>query len=505
MPFEMLHLHLAVFERDSLRVASDDEVAHQRRLARARSFGKTQYSGAPDDAAHMPMHAGEDAAPGGSVDGDLMVTEPEAALLNGLNKTQKGFCKREGRNIQLSMHCGLILLPGSGNRIISGGGSGLPVEPVTLEILPKIWGGIGKRRQSAGIVAGSGARRETLTRARRALLRLLRCSENLSIPRLDAAPQDADHAPLLDLFIRSFLRETLRVAKSGLLTRYIEVVDDQPVMRGRPLLFESERLAATRPGLWRCSRDDLSVDNPYNQALLAAIERCRPHLRRRATERLWLEARAFLGEVSHVRMTPEAVDRIKRGRESARYTEALRWARLLLALLSPTLSGGVSAAPALLFNMQVLFERWVARHERDRAPEGANVQLKGASRDLARVGFGGALAGKPHAPNADQVFRHMPDVLIWGPGTDRVVGSPEAIIDAKWKRLRPSREDWGVDEGDVRQVLAYMIRFGCQRARIAYPILSDSELPVGGPPTFWIDVPAGTVSIEVSLVPIDAE
>lgn len=532
-------LNLAVFEREKLRVAPDEVVARLRRLARDASRRRpstdgVDSGGAPASdtgrASAWPAGVAMDAVAagkGGSADprsgrdetGALLITEAEAASLEALNKVQKGFCEREGARLTLAMHCGLILLPGSGAGRGRGsrggawggdasGGGGLPpggAEGATLEILPKIWGAIERTGSDATSLLDASEKdaRQALTRARRALLRLLQAGGELPISPIDAAPQDADQAPLLDLFIRSFLREVLRVAKNGLLTRYIEVTDDQPVIRGRLHLAQSERLARTRPGLWRCTRDDLSVDNPYNQVLLAAIERVRPHARRRATERLWLEARACFGEISLVRVKAESIDRLKRGRESARYDEALRWARLLLALLSPTLAGGAAPAPALLFNMQALFEHWVARYERAKAPLDITVALKGSSRELAEIGLGGASAGQPAGPGVARAFRQMPDISIWARGANRDNDSPEAIVDAKWKWIDPARADWGVSDNDARQALAYLLRYGCDRARLAYPVLSGARLPDTGPPTFWIDARGSAVSIEVALVPID--
>ncbi|RQR26189.1 McrC family protein [Burkholderia sp. Bp9142] len=538
----MVMLNLTVFEREKLRVAPDEMVARLRRLARDASRPRPSADGLDFRGAHasdtggvsaLPAVAAESAvgaqgvAKGGSLNllsgrdetGTLLITEAEAGALEELNKTQKGFCEREGTRLSLAMHCGLILLPGSGGRRGRGSRAGIGrgdaragggqshggSEGATLEVLPKIWGAIerqGADETSLRDASGKDAR-QALTRARRALLRLLQARGELPISPIDSAPQDVDRTPLLELFVRSFLREALRVAKGGLLTRYIEVTDDQPVIRGRLHMVESERLARTRPGYWRCTHDDLSVDNPYNQALLAAIERVRPHARSRTTERLWLEVRAFFGGVSPLRVKPDFIDRLKHGRESARYDEALRWARLLLGLLSPTLAGGAASAPALLFNMQALFEHWVVRYERARAPEDVAVALKGCSRELATIGWGGASAGQPAGPGPARVFRQMPDISLWARNANRDRDSPEAIVDAKWKWLDPTRADWGVSDNDARQVLAYLLRYGCDRARLAYPVLSGARLPTAGPPTFWIDARGSAVSIEVVLVPID--
>ncbi|MGO4416430.1 McrC family protein [Cupriavidus sp. KB_39] len=469
---------LFAFEREPIRVAPDGEVAALRQ--RARSDG-------------LPPDGRDDA-------GRLVLTQVEAEALERVNATRPDFCSRTLKGLALSKHCGLVRLAADW-----AGGS------VVLEVLPKIWDGHGGAAEAGAAERAAGA-----GRARRALLHMLAAASGLSIAELDMAPQAAARATLLDLFIRSYLREALKVAKGGLLTRYVESEGDLPVLRGRMLLVETERLATTRPGLVRCLHDELTHDNPYNQALLAAMACCRPHVRQATTERLWGEARAFFGGVSFVRVDAKRVAGLKRGREMIRYREALRWAEQLLGLLSPSLTAGASEAPTLLFNMEPIFESWVARHERRRAPEGIEVSLKGSPRYLSSVAHRRPTAvtgddssvGAPQGRAAGRVntaFRLMPDVLLWPDGVDREEGTPAAIVDAKWKALDPSKKDWGVDEKDAHQLVAYLTRYGCLAARLAYPALSAVGLPPQGPPSFEIALPAGAVAtIDVELVPIDA-
>lgn len=263
----MVTLNLAVFERERLRVAPDEVVARLRRLARPGSRAPAgadrppgcgadhDHDGRDDSAESVGADRGSgvslDLRSGRDASGALLITEAEAASLESLNKTQKGFCEREGSRLTLAMHCGLILLPGSGGgrgrRARADGAAPGHAETATLEILPKIWGAIEREGSDATslIDASEKDARQALTRARRALLRLLQAGGELPVSPIEAAPQDADQAPLLDLFIRSFLREALRVAKGGLLTRYVEITDDQPVIRGRLHLAESERLAGS--------------------------------------------------------------------------------------------------------------------------------------------------------------------------------------------------------------------------------------------------------------------
>lgn len=478
----MSGLSLVAFERETIRIGSDAEVMEIRCLARTRTAELPARS-----ILRFDVSAGRDST------GRLVVTRAEALALERLNASREGFCSRSAGGLALSKYCGIV-------RIGSIGSSGQTADGAVMEILPKVWGtdiGSGEEgaeTQAAGIEA-----------ARFALLRMLSFAGAIPISQLDVAPQATADVPLLDLFVRSFLLEALRVAKGGLQSRYVETVDDLNALRGRFLLVESERMASARPGRFRCAHDELVVDNPYNQALLAAIEICRSRITKPMTARLWAETRSFFVDVSIARVKARQVAALQRNRETARYREALRWAELLLDLLAPSLGAGASDAPALLFNMEALFERWVERHERRTASEGVVVRFKGISRDLARVEQNLVKNGStiPSNERAGSAFRLMPDLLLWSTAEDRDTGSPLAIIDAKWKVLDPRRRDWGVDEKDAHQILAYLTRYGCRTARLAYPILRNA-LPPQAPPVFRIEMPGGDVAtISVELVPID--
>ncbi|PWK38441.1 McrC family protein [Cupriavidus plantarum] len=462
---------LVAFERQILTVASDQAVAEFRAASTvAHDAGAMAVLGAD-----LSLDRGEGRRDPG---GRLLLTRAEADAIERVNETRPGFCSRAFNTLSLSKYCGIVRLRGEG---------------ATLEVVPKIWSGW----------PGNAGREGELASARRALLHMLARSSNLKVSELDLAPQTSSHTSLLDIFIRSFLLEALRVAKGGLLTRYVEAIDDEPTIRGRLMLVESERLAAFRPGLFRCSRDELTVDNGYNQVLLAAILVVRPHMRLAATERLWIEARAFFSAVSPRRILAREVASLRRGRETVRYEEALRWAELLLSLLAPSLEAGAGQAPAVLFDMEKLFERWVESREKERAPEGMFARLHGSSRRLAVRRDGAsdvssaASAGKPV-----RVFSLKPDVLLWREGADTKRDAPEAIVDAKWKGLEPDKADWGVGEGDIYQMLAYMTRYGCSVARLAYPVLSLTG--VSKPPVFEVMFPNGEKgTISVDLIAID--
>lgn len=422
---------------------------------------------AGDARLHKPLEAGD----------LLCIDEASAAALERMNRTRPKFCRRVIGGIQLHQMCGIVRLPGG--RV--------------LEILPKIW--------SADETQNTERPKEEV-RARLALLRMLASNQDLKLSVLDYAAQDLAKLPLLDVFAQAFLKEVLRIAHGGLKSGYIEAISDSPALRGRLMLVETQLSGVGRNGLVRCAHDDFSADNPYNQALLAALLACSKFVLSAKTQRLWFEARSMLSAISVKSITVAAIHRFARNRSTKRYDEALSWAKVILGLQSPTLSAGDSEAPSLLFDMEKLFERWVEIHTQKNLEEHLVARRHGIVKHLATISRREGLLAVASNVNMP-VFRLTPDVLVWRTGDQSAGSVPEQIIDAKWKAITPDVKDWGIRESDVYQMLAYAIRFGCRKVVLAYPMLRGIGNPPA-PPTFYIAIDTNSdIELTLMLVPLD--
>ena len=410
-------------------------------------------------------------------DGRLCIDEASATALERMNRTRPKFCRRVIGGIQLYQMCGIVRLPGG----------------QVLEILPKIW--------SADETQNPERSKEE-ERARLALLRMLASNQDLKLSVLDNAAQDLAKLSLLDVFVRAFLKEVLRIAHGGLKSGYVETISDSPALRGRLMFVETQLSGVGRNGLVRCAHDDFSADNSYNQALLAALLACRKFVLSAKTQRLWFEARSMLSAISVKSITVAAINRFARNRSTKRYDEALSWAKVILGLQSPTLSAGDSEAPSLLFDMEKLFERWVEIHTQKNLEDHLVARRHSTVRHLASISRQAGLLATASNPNMP-VFRLTPDVLVWRTGEQSAGSMLEQIVDAKWKVINPDVKDWGVREGDVYQMLAYATRFGCRKGVLAYPVFGDiGKSPA--PPTFYIATDITShIELTLMLVPLD--
>lgn len=348
------------------------------------------------------------------------LTAAEADYLTLLAESRLGFCERGHRSVRLAQYCGVVSL---GARI--------------LEVLPKIGDGPGQDE------------------CRGVLLRLLRKADDFPLFRHLMVGQHLRNAPLLDVFIAAFFDAVTDIARGGLLRQYQQHDDDLQFVRGRIVSTRQFVQLANRGDIVACRFDELTADNMWNRLIKTALRAVRPWIGGHELDRRWVELIAVFEEVNDVEAEPTWTGRLVFDRHAFRYRTAIDWVRWILATLSPSLRGGRSTAPGLLFDMNLLFQSAVASLLRRRTgASGVEVSSQESGTHLARV------AG------ADQrrVFRLRPDLVV------RRQGVVSAIGDTKWKRLDVGPAGHLIPaEADVYQMHAYASAFHCESLALIYP------------------------------------
>lgn len=357
------------------------------------------------------------------------LTPAEAELLAQVGELRRGFCELGYRQLKLAQFCGVV---GLGERV--------------LEVLPKT--------QDRDVSAED---------CRGVLLRLLRLSERFPHFAHLPAGQHLRRTPLLEVFIAAFYQAVTTVMRGGLLRQYLEHEEDLRVVRGRIATTRQLGTHANRLDAVACVFDELSADNVWNRALKKAVRVTRPWLRSAELDRLWVELMGVLDEVNDALLTGAEVERLVFDRRVERYRAAIDWARWILALLAPSLRGGQHDAPALLFDMNRLFESSVAAVLRRAAPRyGLEVVAQDRSRALAVIASGDSV---------EAGFMLRPDLLLMQSGQLAV------IADTKWKLLELDRKGRPLpSETDLYQLHAYAGAFQCHELALIYPWVAPERV-----------------------------
>ncbi len=290
------------------------------------------------------------------------------------------------------------------------------------------------------------------SRVRRHLLHMLLIAEDVTVTESELVGFLKSDAPLLRVLALLYCRRLAEALRRGLRQDYVVSEEALPRIRGK--VRWAAQACRTARLEFECTFDERSEDTPLNRTLKAALRRARTMLddaRDRGSAELLQHA---LAGVSDTAPSLEQLARLRTDRLNHHLEPVLALARLVLIDRSPDLAGrlvGDHRSCALVWDMNVLFERFVGRVLQRSFAEDWTVKLQDASRCLAS-----------HADGRG-AFPLVPDILLSGRRGDVVVA------DTKWKALDPGDATLGVAGADAYQLVAYARTYEASLAVLVYP------------------------------------
>jgi 5-methylcytosine-specific restriction enzyme subunit McrC len=183
------------------------------------------------------------------------------------------------------------------------------------------------------------------------------------------------------------------------------------------------------------------------------------------TQRMLQELAFVYADITNVPVEALRWDDVVLDRTNARWRELLALARLLVERRYQTTSFGGASGFSLLFEMNILFEKYIARMlARALHPEGFSVKAQG-----------GVLHCLEEVRTGTRRFHTKPDIRV------RRDGEMMMVLDTKWKRLARHADDpkRGMSQGDVYQMIAYGRLYGAPRLVLLYPHHGKLDAPEG--------------------------
>lgn len=358
-----------------------------------------------------------EAASVGKTGADKQFTIPEITLLDKAQKSQgvDAFRWISRTQIKATQYVGMVA---SGD--------------IRLEILPKI-DGLGKGQ------------------TRHSLMRMIATAWEVPVWDGAVAEHDYQSSDLLELLIRLFARKLLQQIRSGLHRAYRGQESDLSRLRGKLNITRQFTRLAAQPQMLACRYEEFTSDNPLNRLLLCAVTFLMRRSMRSETQRLLSEIRSHFEDIADVSVAVALDQKVTLDRTNQRWGLSATLARLFLSSSYQTVHGDAQQGIALLFDMNVLFEAFMAALIRRACiPLGYKVHVQGPQRCLART----------HADRS--AFQTKPDLTL---ELDGVV----TIIDTKWKRLDPTQPYFDVAQADAYQMHGYAHVYGSQAAILLYP------------------------------------
>ena len=156
-------------------------------------------------------------------------------------------------------------------------------------------------------------------------------------------------------------------------------------------------------------------------------------------------------ELKDIQVSESVFNRIITNRKTSQYSSALDIARLILLNYHPDVISGRDNILALMFNMNMLWEKFVYVSLRKHKPEGSTIHAQNKK-----------YFWKPE--NGSRSSYMEPDIVL-NKGTNDCL-----VIDTKWKNIGKANPS----SNDLRQIYVYMKYYGAKKVALVYPgVTSD--------------------------------
>lgn len=309
-----------------------------------------------------------------------------------------------------------------------------------IEILPKVNRDISEGNQAV---------------CRGSLMYMLANVFNLTMSSSTSGLSDLENTPFQDLIIRHFCFKLEEEIHRGIIRIYVSEQDNLTTLKGRLKFTEHIRHNFANKARFYCEYDEFSENNTYNQQLKAMLKVFYNRVWSDAVKQQLINLEFILSDVADVATDIGQLDRLSFNRLNERFEDIFTLGKIILKGFSPNMSTGDTLAPAMLFDMNKLFEEFVANKLRDSFQEKNQKDFEVRTQDKSKqLGI--------------KYFLLQPDIVV------KYQGQTIGVLDTKWKSLKQT-DNAKISTSDVYQMYAYAQRFKCKYNALLYPSNNNNQ------------------------------
>lgn len=285
-------------------------------------------------------------------------------------------------------------------------------------------------------------------RWRRILIGMIRASGIMDVPTPSTSTLKLKPNALLQLYFERYVSELEKLVHRGLSKKYRKTEGNLNSVKGRIVFSKQVRYNLVHQERTYSAYTEFSREHLLHQVLYKALR-----LLSRINTASSLQSRIAgllldFPDQKEVKVTPALFNRILLNRNTQHYRHALEIARMLLLNYHPDVSRGNNDVLAILFDMNLLWERFVYKTLQRKLPqrrEGIHVSAQN------RMEF-----WKPEGGNAVNM---RPDICL------QLNDGSTLVLDTKWKLFDEKRPH----DHDLRQMYVYHTYFEAERVGMVYP------------------------------------
>ena len=331
------------------------------------------------------------------------------------------------------------------------------IGSLRIEILPKV---DAHHRRRSSIVDDSDVE---VKEARENLLYMLSIAGDVPLRARDIAELANRKAPLSEHLMTAFANHLQEELLKGLVSNYERRNNNLGVMRGKLSMTQHIKKNSVRRDRFHCEYDEFTPDNLLNQVFKYCCDLLMSLSHSQKALHTLRHCILILDDVSNRSISVEQLKQIRFTRQNDRFKNLFSFCQLIIEGFAPIISTGENACFTLLFDMNEVFERFIAAFMKKHLPEtNADLsvipQAKSRKTHLLKYGNSGRLLLKP-------------DILV------ERNNMPVLIIDTKWKALTIGTQTGrgGTSREDLYQMHAYSQRFGVTHSTLLYPWVAGEQ------------------------------
>ncbi|MDA3938395.1 MAG: McrC family protein [Spirochaetia bacterium] len=266
--------------------------------------------------------------------------------------------------------------------------------------------------------------------ARAVFLKMLKTLKNSPFRHYNTASLKTTSMHLLEIFITMFCEELTVLVRKGLKSTYINQEENAKFLKGRLKTSEHIRKNIVHKERFYVAFDEYQVNRIENRLIRTTLEFLYGKSISSSNKKRLREFLFVFNGIEPIYDIKSSFQNLQIDRQMRAYELVLHWCKLFLHQESFTSLKGKSIAFALLFDMNRVFEDYVAFCLKKKYPESI-IQTQVSSEYLI--------------VNPGKEFRLRPDILI-----DETI-----VADTKWKLLDSSKTHFGISQSDIYQMYAY--------------------------------------------------
>lgn len=224
---------------------------------------------------------------------------------------------------------------------------------------------------------------------------------------------------ILEVFVQMFAKNLLDELKCGIFKEYISKEENLKVLKGKYLINENLKYNFTKDKIY-CQYDEFCENNTLNEFFLYAVKTLQKYI---IDKKLLKQCELIFDEVEYKHFDINRSD-IHFNRLNLRFKESYEIALLLLKQLIPLFQKDKKSF-AFLFDMNVLFEKFIARIVKEIYD---NVEIPTYDKDFGELSL-------------------RPDIIL---------KSKNLIIDCKYKKIKENKK---ANRNDRYQMYVYANNF----------------------------------------------